>query len=224
MSHLALIEDEPPLNQQYTQALENAGYKVTSFLNRDEAEIGLAAESFDAWVLDLNLDNVPTAGIGLIGWAKGKGIKVPILVVSGVDTDPHGHISMELGAWDFVSKPVDDRSLVFKVNQLLNACVQPAPQLPTVPNLTLDPLNPGLVRWKGNKIKFPITAWKILVKLVMTPNNSVTYEKLFQCVNSGNNKANLRQHITTLRSHFESCDPKFDHIKVKTSIGYIWEE
>ena len=75
MSHLALIEDEPPLNQKYTQALEAEGYKVTSFISREDAEAGLAVENFDAWVLDLNLDNVPTAGIGLIGWAKEKGIK-----------------------------------------------------------------------------------------------------------------------------------------------------
>lgn len=224
MSHIALIEDEPPLSQQYSGVLEAAGYKVTPFLTREEAEAGLESATFDAWVLDLNLNNVPTAGIGLIGWAKEKGIKVPILVVSGLDPDPHGHISRELGVWDFVSKPVDDRTLVFKVQQLLNACTLPAPQLPSVPNLALDPLNPGSIKWKSNNVNIPITAWKILIKLVRTPNMPVTYEELFECVDTGITKANLRQHINTLRNQFEGFDPDFAHIKVKTGIGYTWKQ
>lgn len=224
MAHIALIEDEPPLSKQYSEALQHDGHTVKQFFTRDEAEKGLNNAAFDAWVLDLNLNGVQAAGIGLIGWAKENDIKVPILVVSGLDANIHGQISRELGVWDFVSKPIEDHTLLFKVKQLLNAHSQSSQPFYSVPNLVVDVANPGAIEWKGNKINVPLTAWKILVKLINSSGVFVSYEELYKCVDTGVTKANLRQHISTLRNQFSSFDPDFDHIKVHPGAGYSWKK
>ncbi|MBL4630801.1 MAG: response regulator transcription factor [Paraglaciecola sp.] len=224
MAYIALIEDEPPLSKQYCEALQKDGHVVETFFTREEAEESLNNPAFDAWVLDLSLDGFQAAGIGLIGWAKDNNIKVPILVVSGLDANIHGQISRELGVWDFVSKPIEDHTLLFKVRQLLNAQNQSSKTFSNVPNLTIDAVNPGAIEWKGNKINVPLTAWKILVKLINSSETCVSYEDLYKCVDTGVTKANLRQHISTLRNQFSSYDPDFDHIKVQTGAGYSWKK
>lgn len=223
MAHIALIEDEPPLSKQYSEALQRDGHTVEPFFTREEAEKGLNNAAFDAWVLDLSLDGFQAAGIGLIGWAKDNEIKVPILVVSGLDANIHGQISRELGVWDFVSKPIEDHTLLFKIRQLLGAQNQSVQTFCSAPNLVMDASNPGAVEWKGNKINVPLTAWKILVKLINSSGTCVSYEELYKCVDTGVTKANLRQHISTLRNQFTSFDPDFDHIKVQTGAGYSWK-
>ncbi len=225
MRKIAVIEDNQTLSKKYCEVLEKAGYIIKAFLTRAEAEQGVVAEAFDAWVLDIQLGQDKNAGIGLIGLAKDNHLKMPILVVSGLDPSFYRPITLELGVWDFVNKPVENETLLFKVKQLLDASNAPVqPSMGVVDNLVFDDRHPGLITWKGMKINISLTAWKFLVELTKTPNTVVTYDKFYKLVKSGSNKENLRQHISNLRSSIIECDQDFDHIKAVTATGYIWKQ
>jgi len=225
MPKIAVIEDNPTLSEKYCEVLKKAGYVIKAFMTRAEAEQGVVGEAFDAWVLDIKLGQDTNAGIGLIGLAKDNHLKMPILVVSGLDPSFYRPITLELGVWDFVNKPVEDETLILKLKQLLDASNDPVqPSMGAVDNLIFDDRHPGLITWKGTKINISLTAWKFLVELTKAPNTVVTYDKLYKLVKSGSNKQNLRQHISNLRSSIGEYDQEFDHIKTVAGTGYIWQQ
>jgi len=224
MTKIALIEDEQPISDYHTEVLQAAGFQVVPFLTKEDALNGLFAIEFDAWILDLKLGGEETAGINLIGVAKERGSKVPILVVSGLEPSRYRSITTALGVWDFVSKPVEPEVLVHKTRQIVDMSkLNGILNVSLVPDLELDEKNPGKVIWKGNKLSLPLTSYKILVRLIEKPGATVSYSSLFKCVSSGATIANIRQHISVLRGLFNEKDPDFDKIQVVTGSGYSWE-
>lgn len=224
MTTIALIEDELPISHYHTEILQAAGFEVVPFLTKEDALNGLFEADFDAWILDLKLGGEETAGINLIGVAKERGSKVPILVVSGLEPTRYRSITTALGVWDFVSKPVEPEVLVFKTNQIVNASkLNDVLNTSLVPDLELDKKNPGKVIWKNNKVSLPLTAYKILVRLIEKPGCTVPYSSLYECVSSGATIANIRQHISVLRGQMSEKDPDFDKIQVTTASGYLWK-
>ncbi|NRB39410.1 MAG: response regulator transcription factor [Pseudomonadales bacterium] len=225
MANIALIEDEPPLSEQYEKALRAGGHTVTPFLNIADAQKGLKEQSFDAWVLDLQLDGVSAAGVGLISWAEKKNLNAPTLVVSGLDQDPHMHYSLAAGAWDFATKPIESALLVHKVNLLLNANSSSTTGLSinNIENLEINPDEPCEVYWNKERFSMPLTAWNILRKLAAKPDETVEYRTLLSAISPVASKPTLRQHITTIRKAFDAVDPEFDHINVVSNAGYSWK-
>lgn len=152
MKKVAVIEDEPPLSTKYCEVLELAGYQAIPFLTKNDAVTGVLDGEFDAWILDMKLGEDSYAGINLIGLAKEEGLKIPILVVSGLDPKFYRPATMSLGVWDFVPKAVEDETLIIKFKQLLDVAEEPhIPQQSSIDNLVLMIATQDKSHGKGTK-------------------------------------------------------------------------
>jgi two-component system KDP operon response regulator KdpE len=109
---LLLVDDEPQIVRALTPALTAAGYVVEIADTAESALTKMAAESCDVMILDLGLPDLDGKEviIRVREWSD-----APIIVLSARDLESEKIAALDLGADDFVNKPVGVGELLARV-------------------------------------------------------------------------------------------------------------
>ena len=133
---ILIVEDNARLAGFLAQGLSGAGFAPDIAGTGDEARAAIKAVAYDAVVLDLGLPDVD--GLELIAELRGKGSKLPILVLTARD-DVRDRVSgLNRGADDYVIKPVALEELVARLRALLRRPVETHAAHYTVANLAFN--------------------------------------------------------------------------------------
>lgn len=100
---LLLVEDDLLLGDGLRAGLGQSGFAVDWAKDGEEAELALAAQQYDAVVLDLSLPKVD--GLTLLKRLRECGNAVPVLILTARDTLPDRVGGLNLGADDYLVKP-----------------------------------------------------------------------------------------------------------------------
>ena len=95
--------------------LEEQGYDVEVAADGDQGAAAIEEHSFDLLLLDLGLPGVD--GIELCRRARALPGYVPIVVVTARGTELDRVLGLELGADDYLVKPISYRELVARVGR-----------------------------------------------------------------------------------------------------------
>lgn len=113
---LLLIEDHPPLAEALGEGLARAGFAVDHAGTAAHARTAARAGAHDLVVLDLGLPDGD--GLDLLrGWAGRGG--PPVIVLTARDALPDRVRGLDLGADDYVLKPVEVPELVARIRAVL---------------------------------------------------------------------------------------------------------
>ena len=111
MNHakIFLIDDERTIRLTFRLALETDGYEVWEAASADEAMKGFQTERYDLVVLDLRIgdDN----GLDVLAEMRRRGIQTPTLMITAYGSIRNAVRAMQLGAIDFLEKPIDPAAL-----------------------------------------------------------------------------------------------------------------
>ncbi|RJG48425.1 response regulator transcription factor [Motilimonas pumila] len=114
--HLFIVEDDPKLNQMLSAYFAQQGFKVSRFDDGLQAEQAIIKEQPSAVLLDLMLPGQD--GLTLCRQIRphycGK-----VLMLTASDDDFDHVAALEIGADDFVNKPIKPRVLLARVRALL---------------------------------------------------------------------------------------------------------
>jgi DNA-binding SARP family transcriptional activator len=114
---ILLVEDNV-LNRELTNAvLKTAGYQVVLAKDGAEALMTVGRESIDLILLDIDLPFID--GHNVLAALKEKGIEVPTIFVSGLPGEAPEVRAFEVGAADFIRKPVKNTVLLARVKRVL---------------------------------------------------------------------------------------------------------
>jgi DNA-binding SARP family transcriptional activator len=120
MQQSILVVEDNILSRQLSNAvLTQAGYRVILARDGAEALIHLGKEKIDLMVLDVDLPYLD--GHSLLRAAQQNGIEAPAIFVSGLPGEEIEIKAFELGAADFIRKPVRNQVLVMRVGNVLRA-------------------------------------------------------------------------------------------------------
>jgi DNA-binding response OmpR family regulator len=126
---ILLVEDDLRLAGLVRTYLQANGFRVTLEHRGDHVVEQVRAEKPELIVLDLGLP-------GRDGFAVCKELRddsmVPILILTARDSDIDHVVGLELGADDYVVKPVEPRVLVARIQALLRRSKAAAPLEPRV--------------------------------------------------------------------------------------------
>ncbi|HVI34360.1 response regulator transcription factor [Phenylobacterium sp.] len=113
---LLLVDDEPQIVRALTPALAAAGYVVETAEDGETALMRMAAEPCDVVILDLGLPDMDGKAVieRLREWTD-----APIIVLSARDLEAEKIAALDLGADDFVNKPVGVGELLARVRASL---------------------------------------------------------------------------------------------------------
>jgi len=116
-ARVLLADDEVDFTDNTKTLLEHRGYDVTAVNSGDSAIRTLGQEKYDVMVLDLKMPGMD--GISTLKEIKKLNFHTQILVLTG-----HGAINtaleaMELGAYDYLTKPCDIDELTEKLEDAM---------------------------------------------------------------------------------------------------------
>ena len=135
--NIVLVEDDVDLANLIKERLEGEGFTVRHEVNGRAACDLIAEVSPDLVVLDIMLPGMD--GFEVCRTVR-PGYRGPILILTALDDDLDQVLGLELGADDFVVKPVKPRVLLARIRALLRRAQTAAPDVPraTVGALTVD--------------------------------------------------------------------------------------
>jgi two-component system response regulator CpxR len=136
MSRILLIDDDEALCELLAEYLSGEGFTVQAVHDGAQGEVRALAEPWDAIILDVMLP-------GMNGFDVLKRIKpkttTPVLMLTARGEDTDTVLGLELGADDYVAKPVSPRVLVARLRALLRRQGEDSPAgVVRVGDITLD--------------------------------------------------------------------------------------
>ena len=116
---ILLVEDDALLGDGLRAGLRQLGFNVDWVRDGQAAERELRAANHDAAVLDLGLPMKD--GMDVLAAARAEGVKLPVLVLTARDALSERIRGLDLGADDYVLKPVSEERLQRTVQRLQRA-------------------------------------------------------------------------------------------------------
>jgi DNA-binding response OmpR family regulator len=115
---ILLAEDDELLASLLTYRLQKAGYDVITVYDGQEVKNQLAQNMPDIIVSDIMMPYF--SGIELIDYVRNElRSGVPIIIISSAGNEENVLSAFELGANDFIAKPVSPSELLVRVNREL---------------------------------------------------------------------------------------------------------
>jgi len=113
-----LIDDEIEFIETLAERLELRGY-ISKTAGDGESGISmLARESFDVAILDLMMPGL--SGLDTLRQIKEIDKTVPVIMLTGHGSTKDGMKGMQMGAFDFLMKPLDINELLEKIKLALS--------------------------------------------------------------------------------------------------------
>lgn len=116
-NRLLLIEDDEGLARSICRFLEKKGFDVKHFVNGDDLDVLVASSDFAMIICDVMLPG--TDGFEIAKKIRGK-FSGSYVFLTSLDGLEHQLKGFELGADDYICKPVDPQLLLARVNACLN--------------------------------------------------------------------------------------------------------
>lgn len=111
MKRILIVDDDVAVTNYFMVFLVQTGLFEPSVVNDSREVAGLLQrERFDAILLDMDMPNV--SGMDILRSMRGKGDDTPAVILTGVSDIDLAVRAMKLGAFDYLTKPVDDQNLV----------------------------------------------------------------------------------------------------------------
>ena len=114
--HVAILDDEPEVRRMLSDALEEAGFRTTSYGRASDFEVGLKRSAPDVCLVDLGLpDRDGLALVHRLALESGAAI----IIISGRAQVQDRVTGLELGADDYIIKPFDPAEVVARIRARL---------------------------------------------------------------------------------------------------------
>ena len=104
-TRVLLVEDDAALRRVFLRVLARAGIDAVGVNNGMCALAALAAGTFAAVVSDISMPGL--SGTELLHAIRSRDLDLPVILMTGLPTRETANRARELGALDYLHKPVD---------------------------------------------------------------------------------------------------------------------
>ena len=111
-----LLVDDEEINLQIVQANLNSDYDVHSTVNIQEALKLIEEHTYDAFIFDINMDEMDGLELCKIVKNYKKYIYTPVIFVTIIDEVEKIEKGFEYGAYDYITKPVNPQELKIRLH------------------------------------------------------------------------------------------------------------
>ncbi|MCA9400936.1 MAG: response regulator [Candidatus Omnitrophica bacterium] len=116
---ILLVEDEPDILELFAVRLEINGFEVVQASDGSEAMESVKKMDPDLIVLDLMLPKIDGYELCRMLRFEDKTTDVPIIILSALTQDYNKEKAFEVGATEYLTKPLDLSLLVEKINEYI---------------------------------------------------------------------------------------------------------
>ena len=229
MSHLiALVDDDRNILTSISMALENEGFKVQTYIDAENALVGISRNPPDLAVIDIKMPGMD--GEELLKRLRKK-TSIPILFLTSKDEEVDELLGLKLGADDFIKKSggFSIKVLIERIRVQLRKkanVVDDSKNLIKHGKLVLDPSQLEC-EWNGKSLpeKLTTTEFLIVKELAKRPGIIKERAQLMDIAYKDNNDIEDRtidSHVKRIRKKFKKVDQNFSAIETRYGSGYRW--
>ena len=223
---IALVEDDPTIRQNYTDALTRAGYEVSPFADRTSASKALATRLPELAIIDIGLGADIDGGFALCRELRAASATLPIIFLSARDSDFDIVSGLRLCADDYLTKDVSLPHLLARISALfrrVDATSQPAAAADVLHRgkLALDAQR-MMVTWDGKPVALTVTEFWMVHSLALHPGHVKDRDQLMRDAEMVVDDGTITSHVKRIRKKFLAMDPAFDAIETVYGMGYRW--
>ena len=229
MSHtIALVDDDRNILTSISMALENEGFKVQTYIDAENALVGISRNPPDLAVIDIKMPRMD--GEELLRRLRKK-TTIPILFLTSKDEEVDELLGLKLGADDFIKKSggFSVKVLIERIRVHLRkktSNIDDPKNLIKHGKLILDPSQLEC-SWNGKSLpeKLTTTEYLIVKELAKRPGIIKERAQLMDIVYKDNNDIEDRtidSHVKRIRKKFKMVDQNFSAIETRYGSGYRW--
>jgi len=221
MGRLLIVDDEPQIVRALTPALTQAGFEVTSAANGEMAMFVLAGEPAEVMILDLGLPDMDGKEViqRVREWSD-----IPIIVLSARDLESEKIAALDLGADDFVNKPVGVGELLARLRAALRGRERRFSAQPKFQFGELEINFPARrVMVAGEEVKLTPREYQLLRILAGHAGQVVTHRQIIMAVWGADSNADaqfVRVLMAQLRQKLEADPGSPQLLLTEPGIGY----
>ncbi len=179
MNRILIAEDEPRLASFLEKGLKANGYTTTTVEDGHVASIVARDDEFDMMILDIGLPGMD--GFHVLKEVRGRGQKLPVLVLTARD-DVHDKVSgLDLGADDYMTKPFRFEELLARVRARLRSDGRDAQTVLEAGGVSLD-VRSRRARIGGAEVALTAREFTLLETFMRHPGQMLSREQLLSHV------------------------------------------
>ena len=213
---ILLVEDDPLLGDGLQAGLRQLGFAVDWVRTGDAAERELRSGAYAAAVLDLGLPR--RDGFDVLASVRRAGARLPILVLTARDAVPDRIRGLDLGADDYVLKPIDLHELGARLRALVRRSHGEPREVLAAQGIELDPAS-RTVRRDGVPVPLQAREFDLLHALMLNAGRVLTREQIEQHLYSWGREIEsnaIEVHVHHLRRKLGA-----DRIHTVRGVGYL---
>ncbi|MCP4339417.1 MAG: sigma-54-dependent Fis family transcriptional regulator [Desulfobulbaceae bacterium] len=116
--HILIVDDEESIRITFAMFLKREGYgKIITAATLEEALALINEQPFDLIISDIVLEGA--SGTELLRYIRQTGVQCPVVMITGFPNLDSAAEAVRLGAFDYISKPVNKETLLRFVRQAL---------------------------------------------------------------------------------------------------------
>lgn len=218
MPSILVAEDDIALNRLICKVLEKDGHFVVSKKDGDEALKVLDEMHIDLIVTDVMMPKVD--GYELVENIRSFNKTIPVLFVTAKGAFNDKLRGFNLGADDYMVKPIDINELILRVNALLRRSKIANEKRIVIGDTVLDS-EAYSVTTEGETVTLPQKEFLLLFKLLSYPDRVFTRFEIMEEIwgyESESDEKTINVHISKLRNRYENN--KDFSIETVRGIGY----
>lgn len=219
MPNILVCEDDKSLNNLISTVLRNDGHTVITAFNGSEALSRFDSAHIDMLVSDIMMPEID--GYELLESLRAVNNNIPVLFITAKGTFSDKSKGFNLGADDYMVKPIDIKELVLRVNALLRRSKISNERRIVIGSTVLDSDAYTVTESDGVSVTLPQKEFLLLFKLLSYPDRVFTRFEIMDEIwgyESESDEKTINVHISKLRSRYEN-NPDFS-IETVRGIGY----
>jgi two-component system, OmpR family, response regulator len=225
---IAIVEDDPAIRANYSEALRKHGFEVSTYAGRAEALAAMRTRLPDLAVIDIGLGSDADAGFALCRELRALSASLPIIFLTARDSDFDVVSGLRLGADDYLTKDVSLPHLLARISALFRRA-----ELSREPQALEETLERGALKldlkrfavaWNGKPVPLTLTEFWMVHALARHPGHVKNREQLMREANLVVDDGTVTSHVKRVRRKFQAVDAAFDHIETAYGMGYRWKE
>ena len=221
-AHILVAEDEERLRTIIRDYFTAHGLTCALAKDGEEALERTAQRTYDLILLDVNLMGMD--GFQVVQTLRQRGVRTPIIIVSGRKEDYDTLYGLDIGADDYVTKPFNHVTLGAKVKALIRRSRNGLPGADSL--ITAGPFtyNTSTLRFYKNGVEIPLSAKEnAMMKLFIDNVNRIFSKDMLYDLLWGEaiiDENAIMVYVNRLRAKIEEDPARPAYIQTVRGLGY----
>ncbi len=224
--HIAIVEDEEAIAQNYCDALRRQGYTVSHYRSRPQASEAFNRRLPDLAIIDIGLGEEIEGGFDLCRDLRAKAPELPIIFLTARDSEFDVVSGLRLGADDYLTKDISQVHMLARITALFRRVDSMQQPLGHDTEIVRGKLRINMDRmtahWGDQLIDLTVTELWIVHSLALNPGHVKNRQQLMDAANVVLDDNTITSHIKRIRKKFKEADTRFDCIQTAYGMGYRW--